>query len=89
MRSRNRVASSTAETSLAASGVGHRFDAGGIDGLQLLDETEDAVELFARGFALGGGKLDTRQKGDAGDVFLGQGHDEVEGRWGEPVRKQA
>jgi hypothetical protein len=57
--------------------------------LQLLDETEDAVELFARGFALGGGKLDTRQKGDAGDVFLGQGHDEMEGRWGEPVRKQA
>jgi hypothetical protein len=55
-------------------GMGHRLDAGGIDGLQLFDETEDAVELFARGFALGGGKLDAGQKGNAGNVFRGQGH---------------
>jgi hypothetical protein len=38
-------------------GVGHRLDAGGVDRLHLLDQAEDAVELFAGLLAASAGKV--------------------------------
>jgi len=52
--------------------VGHGFDTGGVDGLELLDELEDAVELIERASGFFGREFESGQIGDPGDVGGGE-----------------
>src|SRR5262245_62057578 len=54
--------------------VGHRLDAAGVSGLQLLDEADDAVQLRLYRRRLRVGDLDPGEVGDAPDVVQAQRH---------------
>jgi hypothetical protein len=56
------------------SGVRQRFDTVGIDGFHLFDEAKKAVELAERVLGFFWAQCQSRQVGDAGDVFGGQCH---------------
>jgi hypothetical protein len=58
--------------------VRQRFHAGGVDGLHLLHQGKDAIELVQGGAGLGLGELQSGQVGDAFDV--GKGRDMVGAR---------
>jgi hypothetical protein len=54
--------------------VGHRLDAAGVRGLQLLDQPEDAVQLGLHRCDLGVGDLDPGEAGDAANVVQAERH---------------
>jgi hypothetical protein len=52
--------------------VGHGRDAGRVDGLKRLDQSEDGIELAERLLRFGGAEIESRQLGDARDVLSGE-----------------
>ena len=55
-------------------GMRQGLNAGGINRLQVFNETENTVELLLCGFRFRRGKLDACQPRDAGDACWVQGH---------------
>jgi len=57
-----------AQAQAEIAGVRHRLDAGGVDRLQCLDQTEDIIELPEQARRFGGVKFQSRELGNTGDI---------------------
>lgn len=57
-----------AQAQAEIAGVRHRLDAGGVDRLQRLDQTEDIIELPEQARRFGGVEFQSRELGNTGDI---------------------
>jgi len=57
-----------AQAQAEVAGVRHRLDAGGVDRLQRLDQTEDIIKLPEQARRFGGVEFQSRELGNAGDI---------------------
>jgi len=57
-----------AQAQAEVAGVRHRLDAGGVDRLQRLDQTEDIIKLPEQARRYGGVEFQSRELGNAGDI---------------------